>query len=381
MEFRAYQAWINADGLISRGLSGALIVLLLSGCAPPADSESSATQASGPDTSGHPDLSGYYDLATLTPLQRPKEYGNNLYLTPEEADAIARAEAELTALRDQNRGPATEAPPVGGAPPVGLGDEAREQSGAGAVGGYNNAYVDRGTAVVMIDGKFRTSILTEPEDGRIPDMTPEAMAVAMERRKFYRPNTGEAWWVAMDGPGPYDGPESLSDSERCLTGFGSTGGPPMLPVLYNNMKQIVQTEDHVMILVEMVHDARIVRLNSEHLPADVRHWYGDSIGWWEGDTLVVETTNFNDSPALFAATRDLQVVERFQRIDDSDLLYSFTVSDPNVWTQSWGGEYLWRGSDQRVYEYACHEGNYSMEGMLRGARLLEREATATSVDG
>ena len=381
MEFRAYQAWINADGLISRGLSGALIVLLLSGCAPPADSEPSATQASGPDTSGHPDLSGYYDLATLTPLQRPKEYGNNLYLTPEEADAIARAEAELTALRDQNRGPATEAPPVGGAPPVGLGDEAREQSGAGAVGGYNNAYVDRGTAVVMIDGKFRTSILTEPEDGRIPDMTPEAMAVAMERRKFYRPNTGEAWWVAMDGPGPYDGPESLSDSERCLTGFGSTGGPPMLPVLYNNMKQIVQTEDHVMILVEMVHDARIVRLNSEHLPADVRHWYGDSIGWWEGDTLVVETTNFNDSPALFAATRDLQVVERFRRIDDSDLLYSFTVSDPNVWTQSWGGEYLWRGSDQRVYEYACHEGNYSMEGMLRGARLLEREATATSVDG
>lgn len=328
-----------------------------------------------------PDLSGYYDLATLTPLQRPKEYGDNLYLSPEEADAIAAREAELTARRDANRGPATEAPPVGGAPPVGLGEEDRERSGAGAVGGYNNAYVDRGTDVVMIDGKFRTSIVTDPVNGRLPQMTPAALATAMERRKFYRPNTGEAWWVEMAGPGPYDGPESLSDSERCLTGFGSTGGPPMLPVLYNNIKRIVQTEDHVMILVEMVHDARVVRLNSEHRPEHIRSWYGDSIGWWEGDTLVVETTHFNDSPALFAATRDLKVVERFQRSGDADLLYSFTVSDPNVWNEPWSGEYLWRASDQKVYEYACHEGNYSMEGMLRGARLLESEALEGAAAG
>jgi hypothetical protein len=373
--------WARRIRAASRALSVGLMVTLLSACAPPTGSESATARASAPPKTEHPDLSGHYDLATLTPLQRPKEYGDNLYLTPEEADAIAQTEADLTALRDQNRGPATQAPPVGGAPPIGLGDEAREQSGAGAVGGYNNAYVDRGSDVVMIDGKFRTSILTSPQSGRIPDMTPEAMAMAMERRKFYRPNTGEAWWVAMDGPGPYDGPESLSDSERCLTGFGSTGGPPMLPVLYNNMKRIVQTDDHVMIQVEMVHDARIIRLNSEHLPAEVRHWYGDSIGWWEGDTLIVETTNFNDSPALFSATRDLQVVERFRQADNGDLLYSFMVTDPNVWTQSWGGEYLWRDSDQLVYEYACHEGNYSMEGMLRGARLLEREAMASSADG
>jgi hypothetical protein len=129
-----------------------------------------------------------------------------------------------------------------------------------------------------------------------------------------------------------------------------------------------------MILLEMVHDARIIRLNSEHAPESVRRWYGDSVGWWEGDTLVVDTTNFNDSPALFNASRNLHVVERFRRLDDGNLLYSFTVEDPTVWTAPWSGEYVWSASDQRVYEYACHEGNYSMEGMLRGARLLEQEA-------
>jgi len=368
--------------MMMRGLLLLAMGWLAAGCGgstgTSAGSESTNEQSialSAPESPGPAvDLTGYYNLATLTPLQRPEEYGNNLYLTPEEAQAIAQEEAELQAERDKNRGPATEAPPVGGAPPVGLGEEALERSGAGAVGGYNNAYVDRGEDVVMIDGKFRTSIITDPENGRIPEMTPAGKAAAMQRYKFYRPNTGTAWWVASEGPGPYDGPESLSDSERCLTGFGSTGGPPMLPVLYNNMKRIVQTDDHVMILVEMVHDARIVRLNSEHLPDDMRRWYGDSIGWWEGDTLVVDTTNFTDSPALFNASRNLHVVERFKKINDKDLLYSFTVEDPTIWTQPFSGEYVWSGSEAKVYEYACHEGNYSMEGMLRGARLLEREA-------
>ncbi|TNF87306.1 MAG: hypothetical protein EP301_07035 [Gammaproteobacteria bacterium] len=190
---------------------------------------------------------------------------------------------------------------------------------------------------------------------------------------LYQENSGEAWWLDLDGPGPYDAPESRPLSDRCLLGFGSTGGPPMLPTLYNNHKRIVQTPDHVMILVEMVHDARIIRLNSEHAPADVRRWLGDSIGWWEGDTLVVDTTNFTDRPALSMATRDLHVVERFRRAEDGTLIYSFVVDDPNVWTEPWGGEYPWPATDDRVYEYACHEGNYAMAGILKGARILEAE--------
>ena len=148
----------------------------------------------------------------------------------------------------------------------------------------------------------------------------------------------------------------------------------MLPVLYNNMKRIVQTDDYVMILVEMDHDARIIRLNDEHDPPEIRKWLGDSVGHWEGDTLVVGTTNFNDTPGLSSASRNLHVIERFTRIDEETLLYHFTVDDPTIWTAPWSGEYPWRASEDRVYEYACHEANYALGNILRGARLLEAEA-------
>ena len=154
----------------------------------------------------------------------------------------------------------------------------------------------------------------------------------------------------------------------------------MLPVLYNNLKRIVQTEEHVMILVEMVHDARIIRMNSEHAPPDVRSWLGDSVGRWEGDTLVVDTTNFTDRPALSGASRNLHVVERFKRVDEDTLLYSFTVDDPTVWTAPWSGEYVWPSTETRVYEYACHEANYSFGGILRGARILEADLLGKSDD-
>ena len=156
--------------------------------------------------------------------------------------------------------------------------------------------------------------------------------------------------------------------ERCLMGFGSSAGPPALPVLYNNIKQIVQTPTHVMILNEMVHDARIVRMNGTHLAPTVRKWLGDSIGRWDGDTLVVETTNFTDKTRFRGSSEHLKVVERFTRLDARTLLYQFTVEDPTTWTRPWSGEYTWAWSEQPVYEYACHEGNYSLEGILKGAR-------------
>jgi hypothetical protein len=249
------------------------------------------------------------------------------------------------------------------------------EGAAGNVGGYNVLWIDNGEGAFKIDGKWRTSILVDPEDGQMPPMTPEARKRAMDRARLARPNRGDAWWVKEGiSPGPYDDPELRPLGERCLLGFGSSAGPPALPVLYNNVKQIVQTKDTIVILNEMNHDARIIRMNAKHEPPDIRRWLGDSVGHWEGDTLVVETTNFTDRPALNNATRNLRVVERFSRIDGETLLYRFTVEDPTVWTKPWSGEYVWPATDSRIFEYACHEGNYALTNVLRGARLLEAEA-------
>jgi hypothetical protein len=330
--------------------------------------------------SGHPDLTGNYDAATLTPLQRPEEFGDNLELTREQADAIVKAHVERVAARDANRGPLTSAPPKGGAPPVGIGEEFLETSGAGSVGGYNNFWVDPGDDVFTIDGKFRTSIITDPKNGRMPPMTEAAQKRAAERAKLRRPNDGTAWWLDSDLPeGPYDGPEMLGIAERCILGF--TGAAPTFPSLYNNFKRVVQTDDYVVIEIEMVHDARIVRMNSEHLPADVRKWLGDSIGKWEGDTLVVDTTNFLPQSGVRGGSENAHVIERFTKLANGDVLYRFTTDDPSVWTAPWSGEYIWRASDERVYEYACHEGNYAMGNILRGARLLEKEARERAASG
>ncbi|HJN43038.1 MAG: hypothetical protein QGI10_07565 [Vicinamibacterales bacterium] len=322
---------------------------------------------------GRPDLSGTYDIATLTPLQRPAEFGDKLVLTEEEAAALAARAGSLERIfnipdeRNQESGPPREAPPIGGDGSSGA---------AGNVGGYNSFWIDRGSAAFQIDGQWRTSIITEPSNGRQPSLTADAQAQRASLAGFFRPNTGTAWWLEDDlnAPGPYDHPEGRPLSERCLMGFGSTAGPPMLPVLYNNLKRIVQTEDTVVILVEMVHDARIIRMNQEHAPPEVRTWLGDSVGRWEGDTLVVDTTNFRDTPSLGQASRNLHVVERFTRVDADTLLYQFMVEDPTVWTAPWGGEYVWPASENKVYEYACHEANYSFGGILRGARVLEADA-------
>jgi hypothetical protein len=325
---------------------------------------------------GKPDLSGTYDIATLTPLQRPPQYGDNLYLTPEEAERIEREEQEFIAkgaqLSDPNRG----APEEGGAPPVGLGEEEREILGAGNVGGYNNFWIDRGDSVVVVDGQFRTSIITEPANGRQPPLNPEAMRAMGALRDLMRPNDGTAYWVDWDRPGPYDNPEQRPLAERCLSSFGST--VPALPALYNNYKRIVQNEDTVVLLNEMVHDARVIRIGGEHPPADMKFWLGDSIGWWEGDTLVVETTNFLTEPGGFGfgSIDRLKVIERFTRWDEGTLHYAFEVENPDRWTAPWKGDFTWPATDGRVYEYACHEGNYALRGILRGARVLEQDALA-----
>jgi hypothetical protein len=315
---------------------------------------------------GHPDLSGVYDIATLTPLARPANLGLRQTLSDEEAARLARQAAAVMAATSKASDPNRKAPPEGGD---------GSEGAAGNVGGYNTVWVDNGAGAFKIDGKFRTSIIIDPPNGRMPELTAEGKKRAQERARTSRPNRGDAFWVTENiTPGPFDDPEMRPTSERCLLAFGSGGGPPMLPVLYNNLKQIVQTKDTVMILNEMIHDARIVRINGKHEPADIRRWLGDSIGHWDGDTLVVDTTNFSDNPALNGATKNLHVVERFRRVDAKSLVYSFTVEDPTIWTKPWTGEILWPSTDQRIYEYACHEGNYSFTGILRGARLLEAEA-------
>jgi len=298
-------------------------------------------------SSGKPDLSGNYDIASLTPYQRDSKFGDQLYMTAEEAEQIVSAEVTAAGAASSDSDPNREAPPGGGDGSAGA---------AGAVGGYNFFWIDRGTDVFTVDGKFRTSIIVDPINGRMPKMTDAALARAMERRKLFRPNDGTAWWLDIEGDGPYDGPEMLGISERCILGF--TGSTPTFPSLYNNYKRIVQTDDYVMILIEMVHDARIVRMNSKHPPAEMKSWLGDSIGWWESDTLVVDTANFHPKtrPGR-GGSINAHVVERFSRLEDGNLLYRFTVEDPTVWTEPWTGEYIWRTSDEKLYEYVCHEGN------------------------
>ncbi|MCZ6617605.1 MAG: hypothetical protein O7E57_05690 [Gammaproteobacteria bacterium] len=202
----------------------------------------------------------------------------------------------------------------------------------------------------------------------------EVAATAREHliASFRRTNDGTAYWLDKEGPGPYDNMEQRPNAERCLLGF--TGAAPTLPSGYNNFKRVVQTEDHVMILIEMVHDARIVRMNSEHIPAAEKKWLGDSIGWWEDDTLVVDTTNFHPvAGGRRGRSPEYHVVERLTMQDDGNILYRFTVEDPSTWTAPWTGEYIWKADAGRLYEYACHEGNYSFGNIMRGARMLERD--------
>ena len=298
---------------------------------------------------GKPDLQGIWSNATITPLERPQNV-DSLVISEEQAARMERATAERRERLNEPSDPDRPAPPKGGDGSTGA---------AGNVGGYNNFWLDPGERVARIDGLPRSSLIIDPPNGRVPALTPEARARQAARLKM------------MAGRGQYDHPEFRPLAERCIVSFGPT--TPLIPnYFYNNNLQIVQTPTHVMILMEMVHDARIVRIGGSHLPASVRPWMGDSIGRWEGDTLVVETTNFPPQQNFRGASENLKVTERFRRTAGDTILYRFTVEDPTTFTSPWSGEIPFRVMDELIYEYACHEGNYALSNVLSGARNEEK---------
>lgn len=296
---------------------------------------------------GKPDLQGIWSNATQTPMERPADFGTKGFLTEEEAFS---QESEWRSRIENANAPSDpeRAPPEDG----------------NADAGYNNFWVDRGTNVIQINDEYRTSIVVDPSNGQIPML------------EGVINNTLAGQLRAIPGVQQFDGPELRPLGERCLLSFGSSSGPPMLPVMYNNNYQIVQTPDHVVILVEMVHDARIIRIDNEHYQTDMQKWMGDSVGHWEGDTLVVETVNFNKFQSYRNSSPQLKVTERFDLIAPDKIRYSFTMDDPQTYARTWTGEVAMnrRPEGDRIYEYACHEGNYAFPGILGGARRLEHEA-------
>lgn len=289
---------------------------------------------------GHPDLQGIWTNASQTPLERPVQYGTQRAYTAEQRQEIEQAWIDYIIERNQPSDP-DRPPPTDGNTAL----------------GYDNFWVDRGTDVIQIGGEYRTSIIIEPEDGRI------AYVEGANRFRTRRP----------EGTGPYDGPEARPLGERCLVSFGSAGGPPMLPIMYNNNYQIVQNADYVMILVEMVNDARIVRLNGEFSEHNTERWLGESIGWFEGDTLVVQTKHINPLQSFRGASENMMATEYFTRVADDKIEYRFELHDPEIFAQTVAGEvamYM-RPEGDRMFEYACHEGNYALPGVLAGERVRE----------
>ena len=284
---------------------------------------------------GAPDLQGVWDFRTITPLERPENLGDKAFLTQEEA-----AQREQSAVDRATR----------------LWDrEARRTEAGGNVGGYNNFWMDPGTNVI---GTRRTSLIIDPPHGRLPEVTETGRARAAANRGSF----------SSDLPASYT---DLSNSDRCLMGFNA--GPPITPAAYNQNVQLFQTPDHLVMLTEMVHTVRVIPLDgTPPLVEGLRQLSGDSRGHWEGKTLVVETANFEARRDWRGSTEGMRLVERFTRVDADTLEYEFTVTDPETWDVPWTVNLPMRRNELQMFEYACHEGNYSMEAMLGGARADER---------
>jgi hypothetical protein len=319
--------------------SSALLIFALGAglFAVPADAQSMPatpkkwTNPRTPD--GQPDLQGTWSNATITPFERPPDLAGKEYFTEQEA-----AEYEKKLLREGDR------------------DRRSSDPNADLKGAYNEFWFDRGTRVVPTR---RTSIVVDPPDGRVPPLTPAAQRAEAARERIARR--------------PPEGPEDLPPIVRCLV--WPTSGPPMLPTAYNNYYQIMQGPGYVAILTEMIHDIRIIPLDGRpHIPANIRQWLGDSRGRWEGNTLIVDTTNFSDKTNVSGSDENLHVIERFTRTSESTIMYEFTVDDPTAFTRVWKGEVPLTTAPGPIYEYACHEGNYAMEGILKGARAQEKAA-------
>lgn len=312
---------------------------------------------------GHPDISGQWSNATLTPESRPASAGDRRRATPAE---IAKAEGEIVKeIAEGNRptDPNKGAFKVGGELPAADSAFNKPQyiAAGGAVGGYDRGWLDTGDRMMRVAGEPRTSILTTT-NGRAPARKSDAPQI----RRTSMPGGASA---------QTDNPEARSLGDRCIISFGRNGGPPMLANgFYNNNYLIVQTKDAVAINIEMVHDIRIIPVNAKHRTDGVRPYFGDSIGWWEKDTFVVETTNIPQVQNYQGSWERLKVTERFTRVGPDRLHYAFTIEDPQTWDQPWGGEYEFAPLNGRVQEYACAEGNYALEGILAGARQEDRVA-------
>ena len=327
------------------------------GSALEAAAQPNAAAYKAPRTSfGQPDIGGYWSNSTLTPLMRPASFGTRAAHT---ADEVKKMESAVAVEIEEGNAPTDPDAPA----------DFKQKSTAqrpeftaagGDVGGYNRGWLDPGSQVMRVGGEPRTSLLTTPNG-----MMPARKAGAPPAPRF------------GGGLGSFDSYETRSLGERCIMGFGRNAGPPMFPNgFYNNNYQIIQSPDNVIIEIEMIHDLRVIRLNGAHRTDGVRPWMGDSFGRWEGVTLVVETTNMPEAMAYFGSWKNLKVTERFTRVAKDRVRYQFQAEDPTVWDKPWGGEYEFAPLGGRIYEYACHEGNYALPGILAGARSEEAEKAA-----
>src|SRR5215471_15105154 len=282
---------------------------------------------------GKPDLQGVWTNVTITPLERPRELAEKIFFTEQEALAYEKQFREQTNADRRDGG-----------------------AQADVNRAYNDFWYDRGTKVI---GSRRTALITDPPDGKVPPLTAEAQKRQADRAAAARGHQ-------------LDGPESRALTERCLV--WPTAGPPMMPSFYNNNYQFVQGPGYVAIMVEMVHDVRMIPTDGRpHLPSNVRQWFGDSRGHWEGDTLVVETTNFSDKNSFRGSDENLKLTEKFTRTSAETILYEFTINDPTAFTKPWSAQVPMNRMQGPIIEYACHEGNYAMTGMLAGAREDEKK--------
>lgn len=310
--------------------------------------------ATGASAQTRPDLTGVWTNTTITPLERARNQPN-LVVSAEDAERIARSNP-LVRRSEEDAKPS---------------DLSRDiTADRNTSSGYNAGWMDWGSSLSRVKGEYRTSWIVEPSDGRLP-LTDAARAADRASGARQRDTRG---------------PEAMAPNDRCLISSRGSGGPGMLNNIYNNTYQIVQSKDHVAIVVEMVHDARIVPIHpskaaaqAAHRPSAIPVWLGDSVGWWEGDTLVVESVNIHPEQGAYGPiflSAQGKVTERFQRVSATELFYAFEVEDPVYYSRPWRAETSLRPSPGGIYEYACHEGNYAMEGMLSGARLEERTAAA-----